>query len=275
MDQFGVQKPELKAIAKTPEIPTIELTADEVIVGDDYLGGVIKNIQNDNEKSVAGLPDYKGAKIVKRPTKGIFSVVKLKDDDVILKMDDQPINNIKDFTSRIDSGKHFKTMNVWRFQKLIVLDLPDPSTIPLPIPKDDWKIVSFDSEAPGYEANRAIDGNPKSFWHTQFDGQEPPYPHHLVVDMGAASTLHSFDYLPRHDSSHPRIKEFQLFVSTDGTTWSEPVLKAKFKDSDKLQSFTLDKVNARYFKLEGLSGYTRNAAAVGEISLHGLSASEK
>ena len=71
MDQFGVQKPELKAIAKTPEIPTIELTADEVIVGDDYLGGVIKNIQNDNEKSVAGLPDYKGAKIVKRPTKGL------------------------------------------------------------------------------------------------------------------------------------------------------------------------------------------------------------
>ena len=50
MDQFGVQKPSLKAIAKTPEFPKIELTADEVIAGTEFMGGVIKNIQNDNRK---------------------------------------------------------------------------------------------------------------------------------------------------------------------------------------------------------------------------------
>ena len=54
MDQFGVQKPSLKAIALTPEFPEIKLTADKVIPGIDYMGGVIKNIVNDGEKSAAG-----------------------------------------------------------------------------------------------------------------------------------------------------------------------------------------------------------------------------
>ena len=169
MDQFGVQKPALKAIAKKPQFPKIKLTADEVIAGVEYMGGVIKNIQNDNEKSVAGLPDYKGAKIVKGLTKGIFSVVKLQDDDVVLKIDNHRINNIDDFKSRMDSGKRYKKMSVWRFQKMVVLDLPDPAAIPILLDKRKWKVVSFDSESKGYEAKLAIDGDSKSFWHTQFE----------------------------------------------------------------------------------------------------------
>ena len=207
-------------------------------------------------------------------TKGIFSVVKLQDDDVVLKIDKQRINNIDDFTSRIASGKRYRTISVWRYQKLIVMDLPDPKNIPVLLPKKNWKVVSFDSEAPGYEANLAIDGNPKSFWHTQFDPNEPPFPHELVVDMGSEATLQSFEYLPRQGSSHPRIKGFELLLSMNGKTWSEPVLKGDFKDTDSLQSFPIDNIEARYFKLVGLSGYTRKAAAVGEISFYGTGASD-
>ncbi len=273
MDQFGVQKPSLKAIALTPEFPKIELTADEVSTGIDYMGGVIKNIENDGEKSAAGLPDYKGAKIVKGLTKGLFSVVTLQDDDVVLKIDERAINNIDDFTKRIASDNPCKTMTVWRFQKLIVLDMPDPSTVPLPVNKDDWRVVSFDSEAaPRYAAKLAIDGDPNSFWHTQFQPSDLPYPHEIAVDMGQVSVLHSFEYLPRLGSSHPRIKDFELFVSIDGKTWGTPVIKGAFKDSEDLQSFPIDKLKARYFKLVGRSGHTRKTASVAEISFFGTSA---
>ena len=100
---------------------------------------------------------------------------------------------------------------------------------------------------------------------------EPPYPHNLVVDMGSKSTLSTFDFLPRQGRANPRIKDFELLVSADGKTWGEPVLKGTFKDTDKLQSFPVGNVKARYFKLVALSGYTRNAAAVGEISMFGTS----
>lgn len=270
MDQFGVQKPSLKAIAAKPEFPRIELTADEVVPGIDYMGGVIKDIVNDGEKSAAGLPDYKGAKIVKAPTKGLFSVVKLQDDDVVLKIDDEEITNIKGFMKRLSGGKENKTISVWRFQKLVVLDLPDPATVPALISKDRWTVVSCDSEAaPRYAAKLACDGDSKTFWHSQFEPADLPYPHEIIVDMGAVSILHSFECLPRQDTSHPRIKNFELFVSIDGEAWGEPVIKDAFEDSKKLQSFAIDKVKARFFKLVGRSGYTREAASVAEMSFFG------
>lgn len=271
MNEFGVQKPSLKAIAEIPEFPEIELTPDEVIPGIDYMGGVIKNIVNDGEKSAAGLPDYKGAKIVRGLTKGLFSIVKLQDDDVVLKMDDQAIHNIEDFMNCIASDKVYKTMSVWRYQKLIVMELPDPAdcAIPMLLNKDDWKVVSFDSEQKDYEAKLAIDNDSKTFWHTAFDPEEPPFPHEIVVDMGEDSILHSFEYLPRQGSSHPRIKDFELYLVADGEASEVPVLKGTFKDSEDIQSFPLDNVRARYFKLVGLTGYTRKAAAVGELSFYG------
>ncbi|WP_162633337.1 discoidin domain-containing protein [Echinicola strongylocentroti] len=271
MDQFGVQKPALKAIAKTPEIPEIELTPDEVIPGVEYMGGVIKNIVNDGEKSAAGLPDYKGAKIVERPTKGIFSVVQLQDDDVILKLDDEEIDNIDDFRTLLASDHVYGTIGVWRYQKLIELELPDPAdcTIPMMIDKENWELVSVDSEAADYSAKNAIDGDPQTFWHTQFEPTEPAFPHEIVVDMGEAHVLHSFEYVPRQGSSHPRIKDFRLYVSEDGKSWGKPLVEGTFEDSEEIQAFSIDKVKGRYFKLEGRSGYTRNAAAVGEISLYG------
>jgi len=167
-------------------------------------------------------------------------------------------------------------MSVWRFQKLLVLDLPDPATIPGLLNKDDWSVVSFDSEAaPRYAAKFAIDDEPDTFWHTQFEPTEPPFPHEIAVDMGVVSVLHSFEYLPRQGSSHPRIKDFELFVSVDGKTWGTPLVKGAFKDSENLQSFPVDKVKARYFKLVGRSGYTRNAGAVAEISFYGTRAAKE
>ena len=271
MDEFGVQKPSLKAIAKTPEIPEIELTADEEIPGVEYMGGVVKNIVNDGEKSAAGLPDYKGAKIVKELTKGIFSVVKLQDDDVVLKMDNEDINNIDDFISRVNGDKVYKTMHVWRYQKMIVLELPDPAdcNIPMPINKKNWQLVSVDSEASDYAAKNAIDGDSQTFWHTQFEPTEPSFPHEIVVDMGEEHIIHSFEYTPRQGASHPRIKDFQLFVSTNGKTWEKSIIKGTLKDTEDTQSFLISKVKARYFKFQGLSGYTRKAASVGELSFYG------
>ena len=77
--------------------------------------------------------------------------------------------------------------------------------------------------------------------------------------------------MPFQETISSRLKDFKLFVLTDGKSGSEPIINAKFKDTEDLQSFLIHKVNARYFKFEGLSGYTRKAAAVGEISFCGTS----
>jgi len=60
-----------------------------------------------------------------------------------------------------------------------------------------------------------------------------------------------------------------LFVSTNGKTWEKSIIKGTLKDTEDTQSFLISKVKARYFKFQGLSGYTRKAASVGELSFYG------
>lgn len=279
MDQFGVQVPKLKGIALTPEISKIEVTPEVIIPGTPYMGGIIKNIETDGEKSAAGLGDMNGAMIVKVPNKWIFAIAKLQDGDVVLKLDNESISNIDDLMDKLGGSKVYSAMNVWRYQELIKIELPNPNdcSIPKKLSPANWKLISTDSEVgPEFYAKFAFDDNEETFWHTQFSPTEPAYPHEIIVDMGEMHVLNYMSYLARKRYSHPRIKDFKLYASSSLDNWGEPVLDTTLKDDDVRQEITIaNKDLVRYFKFVGLSGYTRKAAAIAEISFYGSCEVEK
>lgn len=94
------------------------------------------------------------------------------------------------------------------------LDLLDASGNPLD--SDGWKIVYADSEEREREdapAENAIDGNPATYWHTQWGGASPGHPHHLVVDLGRSRTISGFRYLPRQGGGKSgRIRDYRVYV---------------------------------------------------------------
>ena len=90
--------------------------------------------------------------------------------------------------------------------------------------------------------------------------------------MGQTSFLYSFEYLPRQGRSDPRIKDYELFTSLDGRTWGQPVLEGTLPNTEAAQSIAVTPVEARYFKLVGVSGYSRKAAAAAELGFFGTSA---
>ena len=60
-----------------------------------------------------------------------------------------------------------------------------------------------------------LDGNPKTFWHTQWDAAKPKPPHQLVIDLGRDETITALRYLPRQDGlPNGRIREFRVYVSS-------------------------------------------------------------
>lgn len=88
------------------------------------------------------------------------------------------------------------------------------------LPKDGWTIAYADSEEHEREdglAENAIDGNPATFWHTQWSSGSPNHPHHLVVDLGKSRTLGGFRYLPRRGEGMVggRIKDYRIYVGDD------------------------------------------------------------
>ena len=83
--------------------------------------------------------------------------------------------------------------------------------------RDDWKIAYADSEEHEREdgsAENVIDGNPATFWHTQWSSDSPNHPHHLVLDLGKPCTIGGFRYLPRPggDKVGGRIKDYRVYV---------------------------------------------------------------
>jgi hypothetical protein len=64
-----------------------------------------------------------------------------------------------------------------------------------------------------------FDGNYNSFWHSQWMGASPVYPHWMIVDMKSAVKAISVDLTARQNNVNGMTK-FTLEGSTDATTWT-------------------------------------------------------
>ena len=73
-----------------------------------------------------------------------------------------------------------------------------------------------------------LDGKADTFWQTQRQGVVLGHPHWLAVDMGVATSVGGFRYLPRQDAADGRIKDYRFYVSADGANWGSPVAKGSF-----------------------------------------------
>ena len=73
MDQFGVQKPQLRAIARQPRLPGLSASAPETPKRDarvvNWLGAKVKNVVGMGEVSAGGLPGEVGVVILEAPAR--------------------------------------------------------------------------------------------------------------------------------------------------------------------------------------------------------------
>jgi hypothetical protein len=129
MDQFGVRKPELKAIARVPELPrikefalrTVTRAADPVTL----LGASVRNITGEGEMSAFGLPDVTGVLVLEVPAESPLAKAGLRKNDVILSVNDAKTTDttaLRRQAPELTAGKALK-LNVSRDQKEIVIPL--------------------------------------------------------------------------------------------------------------------------------------------------------
>ncbi|WP_193211045.1 Ig-like domain-containing protein [Luteolibacter marinus] len=91
------------------------------------------------------------------------------------------------------------------------------------IPISEISVDDVDSEETVDEvapATRAIDGNPDTFWHTEWGAFEPPPPHHLTIDLGSTRSVGGYVYTPRQGNQNGRIAGYEVHRSVDGLNWT-------------------------------------------------------
>ena len=109
MDQFGVQKPELKAIARTPELPSPEIVLNKnetVGQGDTelWLGAKVKTLEG-QEFSVFGVSEEEGGVhlvSVKRNT--MAGQIGFRSGDLIQQVNGQPVRTVDDLKTLTEAA---------------------------------------------------------------------------------------------------------------------------------------------------------------------------
>ena len=155
-----------------------------------------------------------------------------------------------------------------------MLDSPTTTVeLPLFINKGKWKLVSADSQHSGNEARLAFDGNTSTFWHTEWGATEPRCPHTIVIDMAETYQVNAITYLTRQDGNqNGMVKAYEIYLSTDGENWEQPVATGEFKNTTALQTATLKTpVAGRFLKFVAKSEVNGNAwTSAAEIGIEAV-----
>ncbi|BBH70357.1 hypothetical protein ACTI_70420 [Actinoplanes sp. OR16] len=113
-----------------------------------------------------------------------------------------------------------------------------------------------DSQEPESPGSRVLDGNPATYWHTQWRAADPKHPHEIQLDLRGIYDVTGLFYKGRQDVANGRIGRYEVYLSLDGTTWGTAVATGTFADNAGEQTVTIAPKSARYIRLRALSEVT-------------------
>lgn len=121
--------------------------------------------------------------------------------------------------------------------------------------------ATADTENAGYAAELAVDGDVRTFWHSQYDPDDTPLPHEITIDLGTTRKLSALRYQPRIDGgANGGIYAGVLRASTDGSEYTD-VAELSFARDSLPKDLALDGLRARYLRLHITSGLGGHSAA--------------
>jgi len=143
---------------------------------------------------------------------------------------------------------------------------PNPPPVPALIPQTGWTLKYVDSQelsnatqngcCPPTPATNAFDGDPTTFWHSEWNTAQPGFPHEIQIDLGAVYSVNGFRELPRQDGLiNGRIAQYNFYTSTDGTNWLL-VATGTFANSPNENQILFPAQTARYVRLVALSTFS-------------------
>jgi hypothetical protein len=129
--------------------------------------------------------------------------------------------------------------------------------------------VTASSNAPGYPAANAVDGNTSTYWESL---NNAGYPQTLTVDLGATEGIGKIVLdLPPSSLWTTRTETLSVLGSTDGTTYSTLVSPAGYTfnpSTGNVATITLTRTGVRYLELDFSGNTGWSAAQVSELSAY-------
>ncbi|MBA2943074.1 discoidin domain-containing protein [Paenibacillus sp. CGMCC 1.16610] len=130
---------------------------------------------------------------------------------------------------------------------------------PNEIPQSEMTAVST-SQHSGNEAGNAIDGDPSTIWHSEWDPMAN-LPQSITLDLGNTYAISKLKYLPRQEAQmNGNITAYEVSTSVDGTSFT-PAASGTWNDDSTEKSIAFAPVTGRYVKLTATAGHGGFASA--------------
>lgn len=121
--------------------------------------------------------------------------------------------------------------------------------------KSDWTIINVSSKQGNNNAEKAIDGNPATYWHSR---SKSDLPQNISIDLGSKQTITGFAYTPQLEHKEGMMESGKIFISEKGKKWVkvESFEFGNLINDPSRRSWTLkESVCTRYIRIQS------NAAA--------------
>ncbi len=137
--------------------------------------------------------------------------------------------------------------------------------------KKNWKIAAVSSQQAGEEAEKAIDDDTDTWWHSEYIEKSPAHPHYIDIDLGQVLNLAGATYLPRPMVGNGTVRRYAFYVSADGQAWQKTA-QGDFEDiktNPGLRKILFESpMQCRFVRFETLSEINGNPwASAAEIGI--------
>jgi S1-C subfamily serine protease len=132
MDQFGVQDPKLRAIARKPVMPAMGAPPPATLVSTrdvrtaSWLGALVRNVAGLGEVSAGGLPGETGVMVLEVPAGSRAQQAGLRAGDVILKLDGKATETLADLLQLGTAAHGGSKLAVFRQHRDVELEFDGP-----------------------------------------------------------------------------------------------------------------------------------------------------
>lgn len=104
---------------------------------------------------------------------------------------------------------------------------------------DPQMTASASSMHPDYPAKNAVDADPSTIWHTDWNHRHGP-PFHLTSELPQRREVVGFRYIPRQDKPNGRIREYRVEALGEGGSWHQLTERRSFSTGNETVDFRFE-----------------------------------